>query len=386
MENYEVLTNGTPLEGFDREVVLIKLRVMLGDQSEKADALLSGKVKILRKELSQSSAQEMADSFRNIGLDAFAQPMPGANETVSFSASAPKSEFTLAIVEDEIEATEIDLDNISTANVTGSRVKAFACPKCGAEQKESTTCIACGIIFEKYREVQERRELGEDRVDQRLNRTGAISRSGGSESSEGFPYLGLVAGIAGAIVWIAVAYFSGYELGIVAWAIGGAVGAACVKSNSSGGSTLGLIAAAIAALAILSGKYFIYQSYDYDFSSDPEWQEALSEGMHEMSDQEWADAYALGGLLQGAFSGQQLEFSDLSSDAMDQALQEWNGLSLARQEQFKEQFINDLNDGFAAFTEAFAPTSFRDAFGWLDILFFMLGAGTAYQLAARGRY
>lgn len=34
------------------------------------------------------------------------------------------------------------------------------CPKCGAEQKPSETCVQCGIVFAKYEEIQKRKAGG----------------------------------------------------------------------------------------------------------------------------------------------------------------------------------------------------------------------------------
>lgn len=68
----------------------------------------------------------------------------------------------------------------------------------------------------------------------------------------------VLAGVVGAVVWAAVVYFSGYELGLIAWAIGGLVGFAALSATGrSGTTTTGVIAAAVAALSVVGGKWMV---------------------------------------------------------------------------------------------------------------------------------
>ena len=69
---------------------------------------------------------------------------------------------------------------------------------------------------------------------------------------------GATAGLLGAILWAAVAYFTHYEVGIVAGGIGLLVGfGTMLGSRSEGGPALGVIAAITAAGAILLGKWLV---------------------------------------------------------------------------------------------------------------------------------
>lgn len=66
---------------------------------------------------------------------------------------------------------------------------------------------------------------------------------------------GVLGGAVGVGVWAAIAHFTGYEVGFVAWAVGGLVGVAAILGAQGRGSTsLGVMTAVIAVGAILAGK------------------------------------------------------------------------------------------------------------------------------------
>lgn len=68
------------------------------------------------------------------------------------------------------------------------------------------------------------------------------------------PIIGAVAGgIIGAIIWAAITYFTGYEVGYVAWGIGAMIGFFSAYLGGAG-MTNGLICAVMAALSIIAGK------------------------------------------------------------------------------------------------------------------------------------
>lgn len=82
----------------------------------------------------------------------------------------------------------------------------------------------------------------------------------GEKSRIVLPILGaLLAAVVGGAVWAAIAIQTDYEIGLLAWAIGGLAGFAVVKL--SGGRTNvahQLIAVIASLLGIFLGKYFIF--------------------------------------------------------------------------------------------------------------------------------
>ncbi len=67
---------------------------------------------------------------------------------------------------------------------------------------------------------------------------------------------GVVGGLVGAAVWGAVTYYSGWEIGWIAWGIGGLVGLGVhLGGRGHGGAGLGAVAVVLALAAVLLGKY-----------------------------------------------------------------------------------------------------------------------------------
>lgn len=74
---------------------------------------------------------------------------------------------------------------------------------------------------------------------------------------------GLIGGAIGALAWAGVVVFTGYEVGWIAWGVGGLVGYGVAKGNEDGArssTAAGTLAVVIAALAIVAGKYAGIQS------------------------------------------------------------------------------------------------------------------------------
>src|SRR5438094_255504 len=67
---------------------------------------------------------------------------------------------------------------------------------------------------------------------------------------------GIIGGVIGAAAWGAVAYFTGYEIGWLAWGVGVLVGMAVrVAAGGESGAGLGVLACMIALGSIAGGKY-----------------------------------------------------------------------------------------------------------------------------------
>ena len=83
--------------------------------------------------------------------------------------------------------------------------------------------------------------------------------------------LAIVAALVGTALWAAVTLLTGYEIGYVAWAVGGLVGGAAMLGGGRGVPT-GVICAGLALVAIFGGKYYtVYfelQSYKDEAIAD----------------------------------------------------------------------------------------------------------------------
>jgi len=70
---------------------------------------------------------------------------------------------------------------------------------------------------------------------------------------------GILVGIPAAVAWAAIAYFTGMEIGWVAWGVGAGVGYAVAKSAHEPSASLGPTAAAIAVGSLLLAKILILE-------------------------------------------------------------------------------------------------------------------------------
>jgi len=68
---------------------------------------------------------------------------------------------------------------------------------------------------------------------------------------------GLVAALVGGAAWAAIVVATKYEVGFVAWAVGGLVGFAMSRATPSRGQALGTLAALLAGLGLVVGKVLI---------------------------------------------------------------------------------------------------------------------------------
>ena len=71
---------------------------------------------------------------------------------------------------------------------------------------------------------------------------------------------GTLGGSVGAGIWAAVGYFSGFEVGWIAWGVGGLTGlgvGAVASANGEADSASGFTASVIAILSVLAGKYLV---------------------------------------------------------------------------------------------------------------------------------
>jgi hypothetical protein len=88
-----------------------------------------------------------------------------------------------------------------------------------------------------------------------LRPTPSVPRRGARSGAAAVPILaGLAAAIVGAVVWATLVVVTEYEIGYVAWAIGGLVGFGVVVLGGRG-TPLAVLAAVLAVLSIVGGKY-----------------------------------------------------------------------------------------------------------------------------------
>jgi hypothetical protein len=148
-----------------------------------------------------------------------------------------------------------------------------ACPECGRPLTGNPViCIGCGFNVKTGKRLSVKVERAKKQKE-----SGPASVAAEIGSSTVFCLVGAaIGGGIGAAIWAAIAYFTGFEVGYVAWAVGGLTGAGCsIGARGYAGNMSGLVAAATALVAIALGKYIagtmILQSLGFANMPASEW-------------------------------------------------------------------------------------------------------------------
>ena len=202
-------------------------------------------------------------------------------------------------------------------------------------------------------------------------------------------------GIIGAAIWAGLAYFTGYEIGWVAWGIGGLVGFGFTFASRRSGALYGFIASIITILSILGGK-FAYTDLiiGEEMGSKTDFIEyGLSEFLDELVLSYVSDEI----IAELESSGETVEWPpDVDPEAADeeadyppniwaQANTRWNEMPTEDQHLYRDDIAEIYTKGLnEQYIESYKET-YLAMFAPLDLLFLGLGVITSFQIAARGR-
>ena len=386
MAGYEVLLSGKPLEGFERDQVFSELKRLFKLSTEKTQVLLGGKPRVVKKNLTKDAAVKLRDDLNRIGAQAAMREMKASTDT-SHQPRGPKTAggmSGLSLVDDRPKPDAVEAQPATPAT--------FSCPKCGVEQARADTCSSCGVIIEKYLAIKERRA----NPDQRSVKPGVGRVADVPEVRFALPWYGAAAGLAGAALWTLIAYSFGLEIGFLAWAIGGAVGFGAVINNPYGGTAVGVTAAVIASLAILGGKFATMQLYlEDELGADSGWQELMVAGLEDEQTvisylaYEVAEEYeSQGRELQWPEWSEQgggYEEADFPEGIWQEAADRWEAMVPIERSEYRDSLANKFAQLLDESGTEIAAQGVFDTFGIIDLVFFFLGMGTAFQIASRGR-
>ena len=159
-------------------------------------------------------------------------------------------------MDDLFDDIGIDDGEIAPAGFDGA---AMACPGCGQRMGEgAAVCMGCGYNTQSGKTIstKNKKSKGSGKGGAAI---GGMAKARGFAASPMIPFIGAVIGGAiGAAIWAAIAYFTGYEIGWIAWGIGVLVGMGASISpmeSGGGGAITGAMAAIVAMASITGGKY-----------------------------------------------------------------------------------------------------------------------------------
>lgn len=189
--------------------------------------------------------------------------------------------------------------------------------------------------------------------------------------------LGGVAAFVGAAAWAALYIFANLEHGVLAWGIGGAVGFAIVRGGGHG-QMLAVVAAVLAVLSIGTGRYLAYQSVLQE-QVDGFFSDEMFEGTRTVAIQ-WKE-------LGANPTDDQVNDFALDNDVDVQSAAEFREVVAPNLEwlaepgrtadEWRERNAGDLAEAYTFVDHLKAD------FHPFDILFVLLGLGTAFGLVSR---
>ncbi len=347
---YRVVANGGILNGFQESDVVNAFAKLFDMTQEKALTYLEPN-KLVNHSLTKSRADDYKVKIESLGIP------------VTVQCDEPESQ-------PEASATQT-----------------ISCPKCQLAQAKSTECTGCGIIFEKYNNRNE--------TESPLETTSTVKDTDSADSSLPlFAFIApLIAALIGAFVWKGIALSFGYELGLIAWAIGGAVGAAAVITGGRG-DVMGGYCAVITLLAIFAGKYMIMSSVQLELATLFE-SESGSAMMTELYEEAEYDAQAFAVIDKSDASVKAFMVDHYYTDAdeaifvTDRELEDFRAdiQPFLESDDPTQIYTAELGNepSFAAAMSSASPTSMVfESLGFIDLLFAFFGLSTAFQLGRSG--
>jgi len=279
----------------------------------------------------------------------------------------------------------MEMDPNTSANV--------ACPKCQKYQPKSEQCSKCGLMFAKYQQAQE---------------SARAERGTPGEKESGFSVVALIAavivGVVGAFIWKIVAVQVGYEFGLIAWVIGGAIGFAATLVGGKG-PVVGATCALITVLSIFGGKHMTvshFYSEEYAAVIADEFDQLI---IQEMYDESMVDAEAFASIDKSdaaikSFMADYGYSEEVSAEAIsDEELEyfqyevqpflEDTEMIVAYYEDLQGQFDEFGADApvmAAAMEEQSTFSIVVESLGILDLVFIVLGFSTAYRVGSEGQF
>lgn len=202
---------------------------------------------------------------------------------------------------------------------------------------------------------------------------------------------GVLGGLVGAVIWAGISCLTGYEVGWIAWGVGGLVGLGCAWG---GGRPLGAIAVVVTLVSIVAGKYAAVElSIRREFGNQEEVLQSVLTDLRKdgvvvsyLADEIIVQREAQGETIQwpsGVIPEQADQPSDYPPAIWSEATSKWDGMPTQEREQYRDQLEERIRTDVQTFFSDISTFGFRNSFGVMDLLFFGLAVATAFKIATR---
>lgn len=189
----------------------------------------------------------------------------------------------------------------------------------------------------------------------------------------------IAAGIAGALIWAGISVATDYEIGYVAWAVGGMVGGAAMFMGAAG-RTAGIVCGVIALVSIVGGRFgstwwgfhtSLEESYAEHIVDAELWANVDSSKRSDVRTYMIERAY-----IDPPASKEDIDvFLEFTAPELEEA--HTNPPDKAEWIASTREFWSELSGGDVV------VTSFKESLGLIDLLFAFLGISTAFGLVAK---
>lgn len=181
---------------------------------------------------------------------------------------------------------------------------------------------------------------------------------------------GVAGGVIGVVLWASVTYFTGYEIGWVAWLVGVLTGAgASTAIENRGGILVGMLACVIAIGSVGVGKIAMARL---------EASEAIANIGHNFTDED--------AVLHMARTEPQNASSDEDADdgaALDRAAARWESMSETERDAYRLQAANEVRQEMEANAEAVTVATLAGSLSPYDLVWIGLAGVSAFKLGSR---
>ena len=199
---------------------------------------------------------------------------------------------------------------------------------------------------------------------------------------------GAVGAAIGTAVWVAVGYFSNYEVGWIAWGVGFLVGLGVrIGAGDEDGWLPGITATSIALASVLLAKYLVVSLLVS--SAMAEFQEYRVTDPNEMvavHADEVAEEFEQAGRPVVWPPDDESEDAPIEThyppDVWAEAKRRWSQLSPEEQQAQTSKHEEEVSEAIELLTKEARSTAFQDSFTPWDLLWFGLAAVTAFKVGS----
>lgn len=181
---------------------------------------------------------------------------------------------------------------------------------------------------------------------------------------------GVAGGVIGVILWTSVTYFTGYEIGWVAWFVGVLTGAGVSASiERRGGILTGMLACLIAIGTVGAGKVAMARM-------------AASEAIASIGES-FTDEDAVFHMTRNDPEAEPMDEEGYDRAAFDRAAARWEAMSETERDAYRLQAANEVRQEMESNSEAVTVVALFQSLSPYDILWIILAGVSAFKLASR---